>query len=227
MNNINNTMNNPTKPSLETEIIPVLLVIISFTASFYFYSHFPARVPIHWDFNGKINGYGSAKFAAFFVPFLIFGLYALFLAIPFLDPKKDRYQEFQKPYHGIKNFLILFMTVIYFITSYNALGHTLPIGTIIPSMVGLLFVVIGYYMGKLKLNWMIGVRNPWTLSSEDVWNKTNKLTGKVFIIAGLLFILESFIPNYFKLSLFIFIISMIIIVPNLYSFIIFKKTQKK
>lgn len=219
-------MENPIKPTIKTEIFSVILLSLSFIASFYFYSHFPERVPIHWNLKGEIDNWGSAGFAAFFFPILILGIYAMFLTIPLLDPKKDRYIEFKQVFHLFKNFMVSFMVVIYFISSLNGLGYDLPIGTFIPLMVGLLFIAMGNYMGKLKLNWFMGARNPWTLSNEEVWNKTNRLTGKVFVASGFLMMLEAFMPIDYKLPLFIVIIASLVLIPNIYSFIIYKKINK-
>lgn len=218
-------MSNPIKPTLKSEVLPLLLIALSFAAAFYFYPRFPAQVVTHWDFAGQANGWSSARFAAFFFPFLNLGMYLLLLFIPYLDPKKASYQDFRSAYHVIKNFLIFFLVVIYLITGLNNLGYNLPINRYVPMLVGLLFIIIGNYMGKLKSNWFIGMRNPWTLSSETVWNKTNRLTGKLFMFAGLLLIFTGFVPEPIKLPLFILTITALILVPNVYSFILYKKEK--
>jgi uncharacterized membrane protein len=217
---------NPIKPTLKTEITPILMLIISFIASFYFYGRFPSRVPSHWNFAGQVDGYSSAEFGAFGFPAITLGIYLLLLFIPYLDPKKDRYQEFKNVYHIIKISLVVFMTIVYFLASLNGLGYNAPIGVFVPIMIGILFIILGNYMSKLRLNWFVGMRNPWTLSSEEVWNKTNRLTGKIFIIGGIAMILESFIPNMLKLPFFIATIVLLVATPNIYSFIIYKKLQK-
>ena len=219
-------MTNPIKMTFKTEVLPIILLISAFVASFYFYANFPERVPTHWNFKGQVDGWSSAAFAAFFFPVLNLGMYLLFLVIPYIDPKKERYEEFKHVFHIFKNFLIAFMTVIYFLTGLNGMGYNLPINVFVPIMVGILFILMGNYMGKLKSNWFMGARNPWTLSSEEVWNKTNRITGKIFILSGLLMILEGFLPDNVKLSFFIFIIALMVIVPNLYSFIIYNRTKK-
>jgi uncharacterized membrane protein len=216
-------MANPLKPNLETEFIPVSIIIMSIVASFYFYALFPDRVPVHWDFSGNVNGWGSPFSAAFMIPIMLIGMYLLFLFMPLIDPKKERYGEFRRAYHIFKAVMIFFLALIYFIASLNALGYDLPIGAFVPAMVGLLFIVIGNYMGKFKLNWFIGIRNPWTLSNEEVWNKTNRLTGKIFMLGGLGLISEAFIPDIAKLPLFIIIICAIIIIPTIYSYILFRR----
>jgi uncharacterized membrane protein len=220
-------MTNPTKPNFKTEIIPILIMAITAAASFYFYSRFPARVPTHWNFAGQVDGWGSAFTAAFAIPLMLVGMYLLFLFIPYLDPKKERYADFRRPYHIFKGVIIFFLAFIYFVASFNALGYNVPVGVFTPVMVGILFIVIGNYMGKFKSNWFIGMRNPWTLSNEEVWNKTNRLTGKLFVIGGLLMISEAFVPAVVGLPLFIAVIAGIVIVPTVYSYILYRKIGAK
>jgi len=220
-------MANPIRPTIKSEILPLLVILISVIASFYFYAHFPPVVVTHWNFAGQPDGWSSAGFAAFFLPILLIGMYLLFLIIPYLDPKKDRYQQFRKPYHIFKAIIITVMTFIYFVASFNGLGYPLNVSLWVPGLIGLLFIVMGNYMSKIKPNWFIGIRTPWTLSSEEVWNKTHRLGGKLFIIAGLLMITEGFLPASWRLAIFIFIILLVTIGTFGYSYYLYWQEQKK
>jgi len=220
-------MNNPLKISFKTEIIPILLVLVYVVASFYFYANFPARVITHWGFDGEPNGWSSPVFAAFFFPALILGIYLMFLALPLLDPKKDRYAEFSGTYHLLKVIFVLFFVGIYFLASLANLGYAIPIGTVVPFLVGLLFIVIGNYMGKLKRNWYIGIKTPWTLSSDVVWNKSHRLGGKMFMLAGVLMMIDGFVARALQLPLLIALISMVAIVPIVYSYIVYRKEKRE
>lgn len=220
-------MLNPIKPTIKTEILPILIIILASLASIYFYPLFPEQVPIHWNFQGEPDNWGSAKFAAFFFPVIIMGMYLLFLFIPYIDPKKERYDQFKNVYHIFKVLLILFMAAIYFISSFNAIGYNISINTWVPSMVGLLFIVLGNYMSKIKFNWFIGIRTPWTLSNEEVWNKTHRFGGKVFIFAGLLFILGQFSPDNFRAPLFIVSVAIVLLGTIGYSYLAYLKEEKK
>ena len=210
------------KLTIKTEIIPILLILMSIIASFYFYNNFPEKVPTHWNINGEVDGWSSRGFGAFFLPILLIGMYILFLILPKIDPKKERYAEFGNIYHLFRVILIVFLAFVYFATSFVSLGYNIPIGTIIPAGVGLLFMFIGIIMPKLKSNWFVGIRTPWTLSSEDVWEKTHKFGGKVFIFSGILLILSGFVPPKFVSSLFIFAILFILIGTIGYSYFIYK-----
>ncbi|MFA6409981.1 MAG: SdpI family protein [Candidatus Buchananbacteria bacterium] len=220
-------MTNPLKISLKSEAIPAILILLSIAASFYFYANFPQTVATHWNYRGEIDGWSSKAFAAFFFPALSIGIYLLFLALPYFDPKKDRYAEFAKPYHIFKNLFVIFMTAIYFLVGFAGLGYNISIDVVVPASVGALFIIMGNYLGKIKSNWFMGIRTPWTLSNEIVWDKTNRLGGKLFILTGILMLLGVFLPNEIFWLLFIITMVIVVIVPIVYSFLLFKKLEKK
>jgi uncharacterized membrane protein len=219
-------MTDPIKPSLKTEIVPLLFCAAAFVASYYFYQHFPERVITHWNFAGQPDGYGSRAVAAFVIPTAAFAMYLFLLFLPWLDPKKDRYQEFARFYHLFRAVITIFFVATYFLTSLNNLGYALPIAIFIPIMIGILFIFIGNYMGKVRPNWFMGLRNPWTLSNEEIWNKSNRFAGKLFILGGLAMMLQSLVPINMRLGLLIATVIMIAVVPNLYSFILFRRLKK-
>jgi len=95
-------MTNPIKPTIKTEFIPLGLLILTVAASVFFYNNLPERIAVHWNFAGVADGYGSGQAQAIFFPILIIGMYILFLFIPYLDPKKERYEQFSKVYHIFK-----------------------------------------------------------------------------------------------------------------------------
>ena len=216
------------KFNLRKEIPSLVLFILNITASIYFYLNFPAKVPTHWNFQGQIDGWSDKTFGAFFFPVLYIFMYLLFTALPHIDPKKEQYQQFEKTYSIFKNLILAFLTIVFLLTGLAGLGYQIPIGTIVPILVGLLFIIIGNYMGKIKSNWLMGMRTPWTLSNEEVWNKTSRLSGKLMVISGIIMMLCSIIPaNYI---IFAFLIAVLIptIVPTIYSYWLYNKlTQKK
>ncbi len=214
-----------TRPNLKTEIIPLLIILIVIIASFYFYSVFPDQVAIHWDLSGQPNGWGSKALAAFLMPAILIGFYLLFLFLPNLDPKKERYQQFLPTYHIFKNIFVIFFALIYLITSLNALGYNFPIDIYLPGLIGLLFIAIGYYLPQFKSNWFIGIRTPWTLSSETTWTKTHVFGGKMFMLAGLLMILTSVLPLNIRWPIFIVVIVLAALAPIIYSYFIYKKDK--
>lgn len=220
-------MKNPLNPTWKSEALSLFLVIVSFAASFYFYVNFPEKVAVHWNFAGEIDGWASRGFAAFFFPFMVLGMYLLFLVLPMIDPKQERYKEFAKIYHIFKSLIIGFLTLIYFFVGLNGMGYAVPVGMVVPMGVGVLFMIMGNYLGKVKSNWLMGVRTPWTLSNETVWNKTHRLAGKVFMLSGFAFLFIPFLENQYKIFVFITAIAAMVLVPVIYSFVIFKAEERK
>ncbi len=219
-------MNHPLKPTLKTEIIPIVLIVISIVTSFYFYANFPDQVPTHWNFAGEIDDYSSKEFGAFGLVTIIVGLYVMFLLLPYLDPRKQNYQKFIKTYHIFKGAIIAFMVLIYFYSGLAGLGYPVSIGVVVPATVGLLFIIMGNYMAKIKTNWFIGIRTPWTLSNEEVWNKTHRVGGKVFIALGLIMISGIFFPAQIYWKIFIISIFGGVFGTIVYSYLIYRKIQK-
>lgn len=220
-------MKYPLKISFQSEIIPLLIIIISFALGIYFYQHFPEQVVTHWDFEGKPDGYSGKFFGALGLPFILLGLYFLLLFLPVIDPKRERYVAFQKIYHMFK---IVFLSVLFavFLASglYN-LGYKIPMNFIASISVGFLIVFLGNFMGKIKSNWFIGIRTPWTLSSENVWNKTHRLGGWLFVILGFLLILSPFLNDTWGIGISVLGALTITVVVFVYSYLLYRKEKSK
>jgi len=211
------------KPNLKHEIFSITIIVISILSSIYFYSHFPERVPSHWNFRGEVDAWSGKTMGAFMLPIILIVMYGMFLALPKLDPKKEKYQQFMKPYKIFQSIIIFIMFAIYLTASFNALGYPVNISIIVPALIALLFIILGNYMGKLKQNYFVGIKTPWTLSSEDVWNKTHRFGGKVFVIGGLVLMIVPFVPENLSFAVFLIDIIFIIFTPIIYSFLIHKK----
>lgn len=217
---------NPIKPTFKTEIIPILLICVAIFSSFFFYQVFPDQVPTHWNIEGEVDQYSSKEIGAFLFPITILAVYAIFLLIPYLDPRKKRYEQFRKVYHLFKLMMISFLTLIYFITAANALGRGPSVDTWVPVMVGVLFMLLGNYMSKIKANWFMGIRTPWTLSSEEIWNKTHRVSGKLFMLGGLAMVFMPLYSTSIKIFVFIAIIIMLALGTSGYSLYLYLKENK-
>jgi len=214
------------KINWKTEIIPLAVLAACVASSFYFYQRFPDVVATHWNFRGQPDGYGGKAFVAFFFPALLSFMYLLFLILPQLDPKRDRYEEFAKTYNIFRHLIIGMLVVIYLATSFYNLGYDLNIGVITATSVGIMMIVFGNYMAKIRKNWFIGIRTPWTMSSENVWNKTHRLGGLLFIIFGAILIVLPFLPESLALAIFLSWIVVFIAGTFGYSWWLYKQEKK-
>ncbi len=219
-------MKNPIKPTLKTELFPLLLILFSLISSLYFFQSMPEQVPAHWNFKGEVDRLANASSHILMINLILIGLYLLFIFLPLIDPNKKRYEQFRKIYHIFKNIFLLFLAGIFLLTNLNAVGYNINISIYIPVAVGILFMIIGNYLGKIKMNWFMGIKTPWTLSSEEVWNKTHRLGGKLFMLSGLLIALDGFLPVNYQIPVFILAIMIILIGTIGGSYFIYKKNIK-
>jgi len=207
---------------------PVLILLLALVAlSFYFYSHSPAIVASHWNFRGEVDGYSSRAFASFFFPGLIIGIYLLFLILPNLDPKKERYPDFLKTYNVFRYAMVIVLAIIYLATGIYNIGYHINIGVIVAGTIGLLMIILGNYMGKIKNNWFVGIRTPWTLSSENVWNKTHRVGGYLFMIFGLIIMIAPFLPETIGLVLFFGWTVILLVGTFAYSYWLYRQEKNK
>ncbi|MFA5029769.1 MAG: SdpI family protein [Patescibacteria group bacterium] len=220
-------MSSPIKPNLKTEWFPVLLLAIAVVLSCLFHPLLPERVASHWNFSGQVDGWSSKNFHTFFFPLLLIGMYILFLVLPYLDPKRERYQEFLPIYKIFRNLILLVLLVIYLAASLYNIGWPINIGVVVALAIGILMIVLGNYLGKIKNNWFLGIRTPWTLSSENVWNKTHRLGGWLFMLFGLIIIVAPWLPEIVATVAFVFGIALLLIGTTVYSYWLYRKERKK
>ena len=214
------------KFTFKTEIIPILIILISIALGFYFCSVMPDQVPMHWNVKGEIDRWGSKFEGAWLMPLIAIGMYLLFIILPMIDPRKEKYAQFTKVYHLFKALILLFMFGVYLVASLNALGYDVRVEVWVPVAVGVLFLILGNYLGKIKSNWFIGIRTPWTLSSDEVWNKTHRLGGKLFILLGVLMLLTPLLPKTSIIWNVLIPVLIATLVPVVYSYVVYRKMSK-
>lgn len=172
------------------------LIILSFILSIYFYPHVPEQMATHWNSQGEVDGYMSKLWGLFFMPAVITGLTVMFLMIPRIDPKKENIEKFRKYYDRFIIIFILFMVAVHLQILLWNIGIRINPNTVLPAGIGLLFYYTGSLMENAERNWFIGIRTPWTLSSDRVWRKTNRIGGKLFRLAGITTTLGSFFTGF-------------------------------
>jgi uncharacterized membrane protein len=143
----------------------------------------PSRVPMHFDVRGTPDRLGSRAEALAGIPLLTAGLGALLYGLPLIDPRRENLARSARAYNALGIALEVFLTVVHAALLLNGLGTPVAIERVVPAAIGLLFLLLGNYLGKTRSNWFFGIRTPWTLSSERVWARTHRLGGRLF--AGL------------------------------------------
>lgn len=204
----------------------IVMIVATTIVSGISYAYLPARVVSHWNFYGQPDGFSSRELHCLLFPGIILGMYLMFLFLPKFDPKKDRYAEFSEVYRLMRDAIMFVLFGVFLVaTAYN-LGWPVPVGIAVSSLIGFLMIVMGNYFGKLKRNWFVGLRTPWALSSENVWNKTHRFGGRLFMIWGVLIILAPWLNSSWAMGILFFGIIFILIAVNVYSYLVFKKEKK-
>jgi uncharacterized membrane protein len=218
-------MKNPIKFSWQTEIWPLLILVAVVGLSIWAYPQLPTRVVSHWDFYGRPNGWMSREFHSIMFPALLAFMYALLSLMPKFDPRGERYAEFAKVYLTMRTMIMLVLAVTLGAATFSNLGYQINIGATACGVIGALMIVLGNYFGKLKSNYFIGIRTSWTLSSENVWNKTHRLGAKLFVVWGLSLIAAPWLKPTVAMGILFGGIIIIIAWTSIYSYLLFNKEK--
>jgi uncharacterized membrane protein len=166
------------------EIPQLLLIMGMFAAALAAWPYAPDRIPIHWNLAGEVDGYGGKFTGLLSMPLLASVAYLLCLVLPKIDPGRANYPSFDAAYFVIRLSALTMLVFVDTCILLVAFGHAIDMGRIMPIAVGLLFIVLGNVMGKIRPNWFVGIRTPWTLSSRRSWNQTHRLGGWLFFVMG-------------------------------------------
>ena len=193
------------------------------------YSSLPETIPMHFDINGKADGFGN-KSKLWFVVILMAAvsaaMYLLITNLPKIDPKKTAGQS-PELYHKIAVVMVVFLCALSIVIIYASVSGSFRLHNLLLPLMGLLFTVLGNYMHSIKPNYFVGFRTPWALENEDNWRKTHQLVSKLWVPGGLLITIASlFLPVRAGFIFFICVISIITIIPGIYSYRYFKKHQQ-
>jgi uncharacterized membrane protein len=167
-------------------LIAVLLVLASAVATLIVYPQLPSSVPTHWDIHNQVNGY-SPKWTLFlFGPGFMAGMIVLFYFLPWLSPKHFEVDSFRATYLHIMLIIVAMFGYFQAVILWAGVGHAMDVGRAIVGGISLLFALLGNVLGKVRRNFYIGVRTPWALANERVWNATHRFAAKTFVIGGVI-----------------------------------------
>ena len=179
-------------------------------------------IPSHWNARGEIDDWSSKNFSVLFFPSITLGVYLLMTFVPLIDPLRKNYANFATPYFWFRTLFVLFFVLIYFYTLWSATGTEVGINYFMIPSFSVLFILIGLFLPKIKKNYFVGIRTPWTIHSEEVWDRTHRLSGKLFIIAGGVALLSLFIPKY-SYPIFITAVLSATVISVISAYFIFRK----
>ena len=203
----------------KTLVITSLICLLPIIVGALVYKRLPEMIATHFDLNGNPDGWSSRAFAVFGLPAI---LLAVNLLLPFMlraDPKHENMSG------ALVNITIWTIPVLSLLCSGltlgRALGYDVRIERVLPVFMGVLFILIGNYLPKTKQSYTMGIKLPWTLASEENWNRTHRLAGFLWVLGGIYFIVVSFIV--WSVPAFVIPLAVMVLVPMVYSFLLYRK----
>jgi|KBSSwiStaDraftv2_1062776.scaffolds.fasta_scaffold784551_2 uncharacterized membrane protein len=203
----------------------LVIAALAIALSIWAYPRLPPTVATHWNLRGTPDGFSSRFVAVAIGPLLIIGITLLFNVLPKVDPRRENYLSFLSTYWLFANALMVFMLIIHAVVLASGMGYSVRIDRLMPLFVGLLFVVIGNYLTRVEPNWFVGIRTPWTLSSDRVWRKTHRTGGWLMVLGGLALATGAFLPRAALLPLLIGTVVLVAVFPIAQSYILWKREK--
>ncbi len=164
--------------------IPAALILAALAASVLYYPHLPEQMPTHWGLSGEPNGWSSRLWGAWMLPFLMAIIWVIMRAVPHLDPKHANYANFAGVYETLIVATLVFMLGAHLLILAAAMGQVLDMGRFVMAGIGAFLIVIGVILPRIHPNWFVGIRTPWTMSSDLSWDRTHRLGGWLFAVMG-------------------------------------------
>lgn len=208
---------------MKKHIVPFLMIGISVLLWVVLWDKLPSSLPTHWGLNGEIDKWSSKSATFLLTNGLLIGVFLLFQILPKIDPRKRNYKKFSKPYLRILYSIMFLMFGISMGTLFMGMGHDFEMTKVITFILGIMFILIGKSMPHCEPNFFVGIRTPWTLSNDEVWEKTHRMGGNVYMLAGLLTLLSTYLPTNYTVLIIITIILIASLIPVVYSYVIYKK----
>ena len=208
----------------ESRIIIAGILVLTFAVAILAYPSMPDSMTSHWGLSGEANGFLPKIWGLFLIPLLSAGLALVLLLIPRIDPLRENIGKFRDTYdHFIIVFLLFLLYLSILMMAWN-LGIRFNMAQVLSPAFGALLYACGILVGKAKRNWFIGIRTPWTLSSDRVWDRTHAIGGRLFKIAGILAFLGALLPGIVWILILgpVFLISLYLIV---YSYREYRKEE--
>ena len=206
------------KKNLKVLIITSLIILLPILAGVILWNRLPDQIPSHWNSAGEVDGWSSKPFAVFGMPLIMLAFQWICTLGTGADPKQSNHPK--KIVHLVLWIIPVISTVLHVITYAVAMGTQVRVEVAIPVMIGLVLAIVGNYLPKCKQNYTIGIKIPWTLNSEENWNKTHRFAGWLWTFCGLLIMLTGFFGVFW---IFFGVVLVMVLAPMLYSYILHRR----
>ncbi|MBB5887902.1 SdpI family protein [Lactovum miscens] len=204
----------------------ILFIVIEVVLSLAFYHNLPGKIAVHWDASGRADGYLSKIYGAFFVPAIHLVIYWVFYLFPRIDPQRQNYLKFISNYKITRLLLNTLFLTIQILLLASAQGYSFNISKIVGIVISIIVIVFGNIMGKLRFNYFLGIRSPWTLSNEKVWRKTHRMAGPLWLIGGIVILIFTLIGGHLFFYGVLVDAILLALIPTIYSYFIYRYMDK-
>ncbi len=205
-------------------ILTSIIILIPIVIGLILWDKLPDKVPTHWNAEGVVDGWSSKGFAVFGLPTFLFVVHWICVLATGADPKKQNHTD---KIVGLVLWICPIVSTMMLVFVYGtALGMEFKVDKIMLVFIGAVFIVVGNYMPKCKQNYTIGIKLPWTLNDEENWNKTHRMAGKLWVIAGFIVMLCMLAPTNVMATIFIIILFVAVIAPTIYSYLLYRNKKK-
>ncbi len=203
--------------------LQITLLLLPFIYIALNWANLPSRIPMQWGLDGTVNKYSSSPYAILALPCINVFMFGLYFLLPKLDPKQ-RIADNMSTIKTIFTISIGLLTLIFFLQIYAISNPQFNMGLVGQMLLPILFLVLGNYLGKIRPNYFVGIRTPWTLEHEDVWVKTHRFTGYLWMVISIVvLLLFAFVPSSIFETIMIIYLAILIISPFVYSYMQSKK----
>jgi uncharacterized membrane protein len=209
-----------------TTILIAVLIAATVLAGVVLYPRLPDPMASHWNFQDEVDGHMTRFWGVFMMPIITAAIVGLFLVIPSIDPLRANISRFRPTFNAFILLMVLFLGYIWKLSILWNLGYrSFRMSTAIMPAMGLLFIFIAHLLRMSKRNWFIGIRTPWTLSSDAVWDATHRLGSVLFLVAGILALLGSLFGKYAYLFTLVPVITVTVVLV-IYSYVVFQREAR-
>ena len=213
------------KKNLKTLVISSIIILLPMVAGLLLWDQLPEQLATHWNAAGQVDGWMSRGMAVFGIPVFLLAVQWLCVWVTGADKKNENQT---KKALTMVLWITPVMSILCAAMIYgDALGMKINVTMLMPMVLGAMFVFLGNYLPKCKCNYTIGIKLPWTVSSEENWNATHRLGGRVWVAAGVLMMACAFLPGDWSVFLIFLIAAVAVAVPTVYSYVYYRKHHAK
>jgi uncharacterized membrane protein len=211
------------KFTLRTELPQWLIIAAMLALAAWSWQRLPEQISTHWNLQGQVDGHGNKFVGLLLLPLTVVGIYFMMMLLPFVDPGRANYQNFVTVYNLLRVGMVAFMAALYVAIVAATFGYHIDITQVSFLGTAALFMLVGNVMGKIRPNWFVGVRTPWTLSSKMSWNKTHRLAGWLFLLMGALFAFVAFVHTTWSFVALLIVCAACIVSMVVYSYLVYRR----